>query len=144
MYRCLCNRCKSEHRVYLSGCKVYVCWSFPETSHMITHTPQTCVPIRYHIKSVRCSLCHTAICGKMQWHVHMCVCVCVCLSVTLRVRQTGWPVPQFVSRPFVVGDRVELRTSSGSSEVVGLVERISPMSTTIRNDHSIPISIPNK
>lgn len=50
----------------------------------------------------------------------------------------------FVSRPFVVGDRVELRTSSGSSVVTGLVERISPMSTTIRNDLSIPISIPNK
>ncbi|KAL3155788.1 hypothetical protein ABBQ32_012803 [Trebouxia sp. C0010 RCD-2024] len=50
----------------------------------------------------------------------------------------------FVSRPFVVGDRVELRTSSGTSVVTGLVERISPMTTTIRNDLSIPISIPNK
>ncbi|KAL0034807.1 hypothetical protein WJX77_008011 [Trebouxia sp. C0004] len=44
---------------------------------------------------------------------------------------------------FVVGDRVELRTSSGSSAVTGLVERISPMTTTICNNRSIPISIPN-
>ena len=51
---------------------------------------------------------------------------------------------QFVTRPFVVGDRVELRTSSGTSVVTGLVERIAPMSTTIRNDFNIPISIPNK
>lgn len=51
---------------------------------------------------------------------------------------------QFVSRPFVVGDRVELRTAGGASVVTGLVERIAPMSTTVRNDHNIPISIPNK
>lgn len=50
----------------------------------------------------------------------------------------------FVSRPFVVGDRVELRTAGGASVVTGLVERIAPMSTTVRNDHNIPISIPNK
>lgn len=50
----------------------------------------------------------------------------------------------FVSRPFVVGDRVELRTAGGASVVTGLVERIAPMSTTIRNDQNIPISIPNK
>lgn len=68
----------------------------------------------------------------------------LCGLLLAQGRQAGWPVLQFVSRPFVVGDRVELRTSSGSSVVVGLVERISPMSTTIRNDHSIPISIPNK
>ena len=68
----------------------------------------------------------------------------LCGLVFAHGRQGSWPVLQFVSRPFVVGDRVELRTSSGSSVVVGLVERISPMSTTIRNDHSIPISIPNK
>ena len=74
----------------------------------------------------------------------VCVCVCVWLCGFVHGRQIGWPLLQFVSRPFVVGDRVELRTSSGSSVVVGLVERISPMSTTIRNDHSIPISIPNK
>ena len=57
--------------------------------------------------------------------------------------QIGW-VMQFVTRPFVVGDRVELRTSSGASVVTGLVERIAPMSTTIRNDFNIPISVPNK
>ena len=51
---------------------------------------------------------------------------------------------QFVSRPFVVGDRVELRTAGGASVVTGLVERIAPMSTTLRNDQNIPISIPNK
>ena len=51
---------------------------------------------------------------------------------------------QFVSRPFVVGDRVELRTATGASVVLGLVERISPMNTTFRSDQNIPISIPNK
>lgn len=50
----------------------------------------------------------------------------------------------FVSRPFVVGDRVELRTATGASVVLGLVERISPMNTTFRSDQNIPISIPNK
>ena len=53
-------------------------------------------------------------------------------------------VVQFVSRPFVVGDRVELRTATGASVVLGLVERISPMNTTFRSDQNIPISIPNK
>lgn len=53
-------------------------------------------------------------------------------------------VMQFITRPFVVGDRVELRTSSGASVVTGLVERIAPMHTTIRSDLNTPVTIPNK
>eukprot|EP00891_Asterochloris_glomerata_P003721 jgi/Astpho2/3721/Aster-04906 len=50
----------------------------------------------------------------------------------------------FLTRPFIVGDRVDLKGSGGSTVVVGVVERIEPMRTTIRTDSGIPVTIPNK
>ena len=51
---------------------------------------------------------------------------------------------QFVSQPFLVGDRVDIATSSGSKALSGTVERIDPMRTILRTDHDVPITIPNK
>ncbi|KAK9790514.1 hypothetical protein WJX73_003505 [Symbiochloris irregularis] len=50
----------------------------------------------------------------------------------------------FVTRPFVVGDRVELKGTGGGSVIIGVVERIDPMRTVIRTDDSVPVAIPNK
>ncbi|KAK9861810.1 hypothetical protein WJX84_000948 [Apatococcus fuscideae] len=50
----------------------------------------------------------------------------------------------FLSRPFVVGDRVELLTSGGSKFMVGYVERVDPMRTIFRTDACLPVMIPNK
>ena len=38
-------------------------------------------------------------------------------------------LPQFVTRPFVVGDRITLKSSGGSPVLSGVVESISPMRT---------------
>ena len=54
-----------------------------------------------------------------------------------------WGV-QFLTRPFVVGDRIELKTTGGGSILTGVVERIDPMRTMIRMDDSVPVNIPNK
>lgn len=51
---------------------------------------------------------------------------------------------QFISRPFVVGDRIEISSVGGSKFVVGVVERVDPMRTIIRTDACMPITIPNK
>ena len=51
---------------------------------------------------------------------------------------------QFISRPFVVGDRIEISSVGGSKFVVGVVERVDPMRTIIRTDSCMPITIPNK
>jgi small-conductance mechanosensitive channel len=51
---------------------------------------------------------------------------------------------QFVTRPFVVGDRIELKTTGGGSVLVGIVEKITPMRTVLRTDGTIPMAIPNK
>lgn len=53
-------------------------------------------------------------------------------------------LPQFISQPFVVGDRVEIATSSGSVVLTGVVERIDPMRTIVRSDADVPMTIPNK
>eukprot|EP00884_Botryococcus_braunii_P021949 jgi/Botrbrau1/8438/Bobra.0237s0057.1 len=50
----------------------------------------------------------------------------------------------FLSRPFVVGDRVEISTPSGSKSIVGVVEKIEPMSTHLRTNQWLPIIVPNK
>ncbi|KAL3136343.1 hypothetical protein ABBQ38_005605 [Trebouxia sp. C0009 RCD-2024] len=50
----------------------------------------------------------------------------------------------FISRPFVVGDRIEISSVGGSKFVVGTVERVDPMRTIIRSDSCMPITIPNK
>ncbi|KAK9823616.1 hypothetical protein WJX72_004258 [[Myrmecia] bisecta] len=50
----------------------------------------------------------------------------------------------FLSRPFVVGDRVELKTTSGGSVLLGYVERIDPMRTVFRTDKNVPVAIPNR
>ncbi len=51
---------------------------------------------------------------------------------------------QFLSRPFVVGDRVELSSGGGERVMVGVIERVDPMRTIIRTDASLPVTIPNK
>jgi small-conductance mechanosensitive channel len=50
----------------------------------------------------------------------------------------------YLTRPFVVGERVTLQTPSGAAVVTGVVERIDPMRTLVRSDRAAPVSIPNK
>ena len=50
----------------------------------------------------------------------------------------------YLTRPFVVGERVTLQTPAGAPVVTGVVERIDPMRTLIRSDRAAPVSIPNK
>ena len=52
--------------------------------------------------------------------------------------------PQFISQPFLVGDRVQIATSSGTKVLTGIVERIDPMRTIVRNENDVPMTIPNK
>ncbi len=67
------------------------------------------------------------------------------LHAVLHVVHTGLRVAlQFISRPFVVGDRIEISSVGGSKFVVGVVERVDPMRTIIRTDSCMPITIPNK
>jgi hypothetical protein len=51
---------------------------------------------------------------------------------------------QFLSQPFVVGDRVEILTSGGGHVITGTVERVDPMRTILRSDAELPITMPNK
>ncbi len=51
---------------------------------------------------------------------------------------------QFLSQPFVVGDRVEILTSGGGSVTTGTIERVDPMRTILRSDAELPITMPNK
>ncbi|KAK9909058.1 hypothetical protein WJX75_006607 [Coccomyxa subellipsoidea] len=50
----------------------------------------------------------------------------------------------YLSRPFVVGDRIDVMTSSGGKVVSGFVEEVSPMRTHLRTDHWLSVMIPNK
>ncbi|EIE25208.1 hypothetical protein COCSUDRAFT_61447 [Coccomyxa subellipsoidea C-169] len=50
----------------------------------------------------------------------------------------------YLSRPFVVGDRIDVVTSSGGKVVSGFVEEVSPMRTHLRTDHWLSVLIPNK
>ena len=54
------------------------------------------------------------------------------------------PVLQFLTRPFVVGDRIELKTTSGGTVLIGVVEKIDPMRTVLRTDGTVPVAVPNK
>ena len=40
--------------------------------------------------------------------------------------------PQFLTRPFVVGDRIEVKTTGGGTVLVGTVEKIDVMRTVVR------------
>lgn len=51
---------------------------------------------------------------------------------------------QYLSRPFVVGDKIDVMTSSGGKVVSGFVEEVSPMRTHLRTDHWMSIMVPNK
>lgn len=51
---------------------------------------------------------------------------------------------QFLTRPFVVGDRIELKTTSGGTVLIGVVEKIDPMRTVLRTDLTVPVAVPNK
>lgn len=50
----------------------------------------------------------------------------------------------YASRPFVVGDRVQLKSLGGTTVVEGVVEQILPMRTVIRTDSKAPVFINNK
>jgi hypothetical protein len=49
---------------------------------------------------------------------------------------------QFLARPFVPGDNVTL--GSAATGLTGIVERITPMRTTLRTEDDILVTIPNK
>ncbi len=65
------------------------------------------------------------------------------LPKTTSAEMIGLPA-QFVTQTMVKGDRVTLMTTGGATVVTGVVESISLLYTTIRNDAFVPISIPNK
>jgi small-conductance mechanosensitive channel len=50
---------------------------------------------------------------------------------------------QFLSRPFVPGDSIQLQGPSNLS-VAGTVEKVAPMRTMLRTDDDTLVSIPNK
>ena len=43
-----------------------------------------------------------------------------------------FPHTQFLTRPFVVGDRIEVKTTGGGTVLVGTVEKIDVMRTVVR------------
>ena len=51
---------------------------------------------------------------------------------------------QFLSRPFVVGDRIDILTSGGTKFATGYVERVDPIYTVLRTDTGTPVTINNK
>ena len=51
---------------------------------------------------------------------------------------------QFLSRPFVVGDRIDILTSGGTKFATGFVERVDPIYTVLRTDTGTPVTINNK
>ena len=53
-------------------------------------------------------------------------------------------VSRGAQRPFIVGDRIELKTTGGGTVLVGIVEKIDPMRTVLRTDSTVPQAIPNK
>ncbi|KAI3434983.1 hypothetical protein D9Q98_003035 [Chlorella vulgaris] len=50
----------------------------------------------------------------------------------------------YSSRPFIVGDRIQLKSLSGSVIVSGVVEHIAPMRTVVRGDNKLPVYVNNK
>lgn len=50
----------------------------------------------------------------------------------------------YISQPFVVGDKVEIKSAFGATIASGWVERIEPTRTYITNDKFVPLSLPNK
>lgn len=50
----------------------------------------------------------------------------------------------FLSRPFVVGDRVEVFTTGGGRVLGGVISHINPLRTCIQTDKHYPVMIPNK
>ena len=51
---------------------------------------------------------------------------------------------QFLSRPVVVGDRIDILTSGGTKFATGFVERVDPIYTVLRTDTGTPVTINNK
>ena len=52
---------------------------------------------------------------------------------------------QFLSRPFVVGERVDISSSSSGTKIAtGYVEQVEPFFTVLRSDTGLPVTIPNK
>ena len=51
---------------------------------------------------------------------------------------------QFLSRPFVVGDRIDITSAGGTKLATGCVEQVDPIYTQLRSDTGLPVTIPNK
>mmetsp|Transcript_48084 Transcript_48084/g.121356 ORF Transcript_48084/g.121356 Transcript_48084/m.121356 type:complete len:503 (-) Transcript_48084:856-2364(-) len=49
----------------------------------------------------------------------------------------------FLTVPFLVGDRVELRDASGNTVMIGVVEGLKLCSTVFRLDSGLPVEVPN-
>jgi MscS family membrane protein len=50
----------------------------------------------------------------------------------------------YTSRPFIAGDRVQLKTMSGANVISGTVDKILPLHTILKADNGTPIFIHNK
>ncbi|CAD7702364.1 unnamed protein product [Ostreobium quekettii] len=50
----------------------------------------------------------------------------------------------FLSRPFVIGDRVEVFATNGNRFLSGVISDINPLRTYIQTDQLYPVMVPNK
>ncbi len=50
----------------------------------------------------------------------------------------------YTSRPFIAGDRVQLKTMNGQNVVSGTIDKILPLHTILKTDNGTPIFIHNK
>jgi small-conductance mechanosensitive channel len=50
----------------------------------------------------------------------------------------------YTSRPFIAGDRVQIKTMSGANVISGTIEKILPLHTILKTDNGTPIFIHNK
>lgn len=63
------------------------------------------------------------------------------MSTTTTTKQG---VSLFLSRPFVPGERVSLYLGGGHKFLSGVVERVDPARTTVRDDSALPHLLPNR
>lgn len=103
---------------------------------------------------VRCCITandsHLMVFGLLQCLWHDCM-HCGTMKGVLRLllclsdfKRGFYVLPQYLSRPFVVGEKIDVMTSSGGKVVSGFVEEVSPMRTHLRTDHWLSVMVPNK
>ena len=68
----------------------------------------------------------------------------LCKQAQLGHQRAHTMCAQFLSRPFVVGDRIDVTTAGGGRLLTGYVERVDPMRTILRSDAGLPFMLPNK